>query len=341
VTEECFQQNTLKFATNSSWIEFTNGTRIEFPLTKVTEGTYPAGSEWARNPIPTCLMADRYDKCGPGIEPHGSHDQAYLLQAWCAGYCNGQSVHEVDADGMSQCPAGTENYPSPSGIAGYGYKGAPDEGGKPFPWSIVDKMEVPKDLATGDYLLSWRWDCEQGSQIWQSCADVRIEVDDTTTAAPSHTKDILFGVFKGLLADTDDDFVTCELDGMSAVLMFAATLADLRDGKIIDASTDLSLALGKIAPLVADCQVVAAQLGMLAASLEGFSPAKAEASVEAHETEILEAFAEASKCMDAEDWAGYGLHLGAALRHVIEDEAPPTTSVPATTTVSTAEAVLV
>merc|ERR1712183_1200087 len=41
VNEECFQQNTLRFATSSSWIEWTNGTRLEFPLTKVTEGTYP------------------------------------------------------------------------------------------------------------------------------------------------------------------------------------------------------------------------------------------------------------------------------------------------------------
>merc|ERR1712151_473610 len=90
VNEACFQANTLKFATTSSWIEWTNGSRLEFPLTKVTEGTYPPGREWARNPIPTCHMCDRYDECGPGIEPNGTHDDAYARKAWCSGYCNGQ-----------------------------------------------------------------------------------------------------------------------------------------------------------------------------------------------------------------------------------------------------------
>ena len=32
----------------------------------------------------------------------------------------------------------------------------------------------PAGRAAGDYLLSWRWDCEQTNQIWQNCADVRI-----------------------------------------------------------------------------------------------------------------------------------------------------------------------
>ena len=24
----------------------------------------------------------------------------------------------------------------------------------------------------GEYLLSWRWDCEESTQVWQNCADV-------------------------------------------------------------------------------------------------------------------------------------------------------------------------
>ena len=36
----------------------------------------------------------------------------------------------------------------------------------------MDKVEVPKDLETGDYVLSFRWDCEQTPQIWNTCADV-------------------------------------------------------------------------------------------------------------------------------------------------------------------------
>ena len=51
-----------------------------------------------------------------------------------------------------------------------------------------------------------------------------------------------------------------------------------------------SIALGEITPLVADCQVVAAELVALAASLEGFSPAKAWL----HGSE----FTEMNECLD-------------------------------------------
>merc|ERR1711939_667257 len=88
--------------------------------------------------------------------------------AWCSGYCNGQG--QKDANGVSTCPRGKESFPALAGISGYGMT--------PWPWSIVDKMQVPTDLPSGDYLLSWRWDCEQSSQVWQNCADVRIEAND-------------------------------------------------------------------------------------------------------------------------------------------------------------------
>ena len=30
------------------------------------------------------------------------------------------------------------------------------------------------DIEPGEYVLSWRWDCEQTPQVWNSCADVTI-----------------------------------------------------------------------------------------------------------------------------------------------------------------------
>ena len=39
---------------------------------------------------------------------------------------------------------------------------------------IVDRVRIPDDLPDGDYVLGWRWDCEQSNQIWQSCSDVAI-----------------------------------------------------------------------------------------------------------------------------------------------------------------------
>merc|ERR1719261_909502 len=39
---------------------------------------------------------------------------------------------------------------------------------------IVDQVLIPADLVPGEYVLGWRWDCEESSQVWSSCADVTI-----------------------------------------------------------------------------------------------------------------------------------------------------------------------
>ena len=39
---------------------------------------------------------------------------------------------------------------------------------------ISDMVLIPEHLAAGDYVLGWRWDCEETAQIWQNCADVII-----------------------------------------------------------------------------------------------------------------------------------------------------------------------
>mmetsp|Transcript_23878 Transcript_23878/g.64045 ORF Transcript_23878/g.64045 Transcript_23878/m.64045 type:complete len:95 (+) Transcript_23878:1102-1386(+) len=59
----------------------------------------------------------------------------------------------------------------------------PPIGHNGLPYSIVDVVKVPSDLEPGEYLLSWRWDCEQSHQIWQNCADVRIVVDESVEEA--------------------------------------------------------------------------------------------------------------------------------------------------------------
>lgn len=43
-----------------------------------------------------------------------------------------------------------------------------------FHFSIIDLVQIPADLPPGDYVLGFRWDCEQTPQIWQNCADVTI-----------------------------------------------------------------------------------------------------------------------------------------------------------------------
>ena len=42
-------------------------------------------------------------------------------------------------------------------------------------YALEDVLKVPADIPAGDYVLSYRWDCEMTSQIWQSCSDITIE----------------------------------------------------------------------------------------------------------------------------------------------------------------------
>ena len=50
-------------------------------------------------------------------------------------------------------------------------QGAPTN---PINAEVVDKVLIPADLPAGDYVLGWRWDCEQTPQVWSSCSDVTI-----------------------------------------------------------------------------------------------------------------------------------------------------------------------
>ena len=51
-----------------------------------------------------------------------------------------------------------------------------DEGGgrsPKFNYELIDRVKVPAGIA-GEYMLSWRWDTEQKSQVWSACADITI-----------------------------------------------------------------------------------------------------------------------------------------------------------------------
>ena len=39
---------------------------------------------------------------------------------------------------------------------------------------IQDLVRIPK-VPPGEYVVGFRWDCETSSQVWTSCADIRIE----------------------------------------------------------------------------------------------------------------------------------------------------------------------
>jgi hypothetical protein len=190
VSEACFQRTPLRFAGDKQWLQYGNTTyqyskevklsRFELPLVKVTKGTFPSGSEWARVPVPGCRLCDQ-SVCGPGLMPNetekfkpgGIFGNAtfygglkWFRQQQCAQSCAGLN--------LTACPPGMTQFPEPlSGISGY--TGTyPPVGHNGLEYSIVDNVIVPQDIEEGDCLLSWRWDCEQSHQIWQNCADIRI-----------------------------------------------------------------------------------------------------------------------------------------------------------------------
>jgi hypothetical protein len=167
LTEECFQRNHLQFVGNQSWIQYAHegeGNRTAIDATRVSEGTNPPGSQWTKNPIPAC-----------------------------GGYVGGSST-PFDIPFLSNChrpqfepplkehiPAHRNLKPLP-GLYGFGV-GAVGPVMDPkefkywqdvFSFNLIDRVQIPADLSPGEYVLSFRWDCEQTPQIWQNCADVTI-----------------------------------------------------------------------------------------------------------------------------------------------------------------------
>ena len=143
-----------------------DGTRIKFPLYKVTEGTFPEGSEWARDPIPGCHSCDAYETCGAPLPPvAGWSGSDWDDQVNCNAMCDG-AADSKNSDGNCGSVA-TQFPPQAEGYSGFGKS--------IWDWSVLDKMQIPEDIESGDYVLSWRWDCEESTQVWQNCADITIQ----------------------------------------------------------------------------------------------------------------------------------------------------------------------
>ena len=139
ITEECFQKTPLKASSEYQWVQFgKDGPRFQFVANRTTVGTYPEGSEWTKNPIPACNK--------PG-----------------GGFFSNETL---------KCTDGTQFPPPLPGIEGFGI--GVYGGKKRFPYSIVDQLQVPQNLIPGDYVLSFRWDCEQTSQVWNTCANIKV-----------------------------------------------------------------------------------------------------------------------------------------------------------------------
>jgi hypothetical protein len=139
LTEAAFQKMPLAFDGLQSirWAGGAKhgGSEIFFNATDVSEGVMPQGYAWRRNPIPI-----------------------------------------LGGDAGLPGPAGVPSFPPP--CADYAKCTGDQDGGKNSSvfanMEIVDHVRIPSELPAGEYVLGWRWDCEQSNQIWQSCSDVSI-----------------------------------------------------------------------------------------------------------------------------------------------------------------------
>ena len=180
--------------------------RFPLPRVTVTEGTFPAGSQWARIPIPSCKRSGAEmgwancpaDDCAgccanataAPFPPHSRINETWWREQDCIAGC-------ADNGLPANCPEDQRQFPEPipglsSLWSSWLWCDAPRSdaevkklGDSPHDMpcarhnqmmytNIVDAVQVPASIEPGEYLISWRWDSDQTNQIWQNCGDVTI-----------------------------------------------------------------------------------------------------------------------------------------------------------------------
>ena len=161
LSEEYFQKIMLPFVGNHHVIRhMDNHSQYVIPAMQVSEGTYPTGSMWRRNPIPAC-DCDADKSCGVNktTPSHPSHPAYYRAYA---------DEGQPQPEGAGACPTGAQ---FPVAFDNWYGQDIFDHMSEHM-WAILDEVQLPQ--VTGDYVLRWRWDTEQNPQIWTHCADVTI-----------------------------------------------------------------------------------------------------------------------------------------------------------------------
>jgi len=173
ITEECFQENHLQFASEKSWVQTgaNRSKRTYFNATRVSTGTFPRGSTWTKNPVPPCA-----DLNGQPVQK---------ATANCTSPMFDPPVPDLMGDGAGTCIAwaihgpveGYHNFYDSFGNLVYEApctKGEALQTAYQFQKNIFDEVTVPESIPTGEYLLSFRLDAEQTPQVWTQCADITI-----------------------------------------------------------------------------------------------------------------------------------------------------------------------
>lgn len=159
LTEACFQKTPLPFSGHPI-IRWDNGTELQIKGTFVSEGTSPNGSTWAMNPIPRI----DFDSKSSG-QPKGF--------TGCEMPAKGMKCRQFDPP----CQEDPNNPWWDTDAGPTSHRNVDVQGrcsGDLTSAAIVDKVVLPKDLPAGDYVVGFRWDCEETAQIWSNCADITI-----------------------------------------------------------------------------------------------------------------------------------------------------------------------
>ena len=170
LTESCFAAMPLKFAEPAHTLKYKDHD-LKINATLVPDSVTGTG-DWLMNPIPSYAS----DNVGCDVDCTstdpafgGGRSSTCTKDKHCHWSCPGCGAPTYAAD--TACPAKcAESYPQyfPSGKA---YVGA-DKGLFPDPhglskayhsFAVEDELVVPADIPAGNYVLGWRWDCEQVS----------------------------------------------------------------------------------------------------------------------------------------------------------------------------------
>jgi len=174
LTEKCFQDHHLAFASNTSIIQFgsNESTRTPIPAARTSVGTFPPGSIWTRNPVPPCSEPNG----SPVQDPPSCPQPMFAPPAPLAhlygdgpGSCVNWAIHgPVEGYHTIYDSFGNAVYQAPCS------KGEGLDLARRFQFNVFDEVVIPQDLDVGEYVLSFRLDAEQTPQVWAHCADVAI-----------------------------------------------------------------------------------------------------------------------------------------------------------------------
>lgn len=161
--ERCFQSNHLSFVNSTSTIHFDDDSHADISITaKIFREE--DGKQWKVSPIPGCA-------CDNGLSCGGKSESGFLASDGSSCTYPEATTYNQKGSATDACTTGTMFEPQFTQFTqGYLTTFAGQSGANVF--SVMDEINVPNQ--PGEYVLGWRWDCEETDQVWASCADVVI-----------------------------------------------------------------------------------------------------------------------------------------------------------------------